>query len=89
MALDHHDATNRRNWDARAAIHAASDAYGLDRYVADPTHLSSVVAADLPRLATSPTGPGPRSATSRRRSTTSRGSSTARPSTSSTPVSAR
>ena len=31
-------------------IHAASDAYGLHRYVEDPAHLSDVVAFDAPSL---------------------------------------
>ena len=39
---------NRTNWDARAAVHA--DAYGFERFLADPQHLSGVVRFDLPRL---------------------------------------
>jgi hypothetical protein len=35
---------NRTNWDERAAVHAASPEYGLDRFVADP-------AAEAPRVA--------------------------------------
>jgi SAM-dependent methyltransferase len=38
---------NRANWDDRAAAHAASSDYGLDRFVADPSYLSEVVRFDL------------------------------------------
>jgi SAM-dependent methyltransferase len=41
---------NKANWDERAPIHAASDDYGFARFVADPGHLSKVVAFDRPRL---------------------------------------
>ena len=41
---------NRANWDERAPAHAASPAYQLDRFVADPGHLSAVVRYDLPLL---------------------------------------
>jgi SAM-dependent methyltransferase len=41
---------NRTNWDERAAVHAASPEYGLDRFVADPAHLSDVVSFDRSRL---------------------------------------
>jgi SAM-dependent methyltransferase len=41
---------NRTNWDERAAVHAASPEYGLDRFVADPAFLSDVVTFDRPRL---------------------------------------
>ncbi|MCA2214868.1 class I SAM-dependent methyltransferase [Jidongwangia harbinensis] len=41
---------NRANWDERAQAHAASSDYGLDRFAADPQHLSEVVRFDLPRL---------------------------------------
>jgi len=41
---------NRRNWDERAPLHAASTDYEVDRFVADPQHLSEVVRFDLPRL---------------------------------------
>lgn len=41
---------NRRNWDERARVHAASQEYGLDRFRTDPGHLSDVVRYDLPRL---------------------------------------
>jgi SAM-dependent methyltransferase len=45
---------NRANWDERAPVHAVSPEYGLDRFRADPSHLSEVVAFDRPRLAFAP-----------------------------------
>ncbi len=41
---------NRRNWDERAGVHAASVEYGIQRFRDDPAHLSDVVRYDLPRL---------------------------------------
>ncbi|CAM3864443.1 Ubiquinone biosynthesis O-methyltransferase [compost metagenome] len=41
---------NRRNWDERAPLHAASTDYEVEKFVADPAHLSEVVRFDLPRL---------------------------------------
>src|SRR5687768_10799503 len=41
---------NRANWDERAAAHAASPDYAVDRFAADPDFLSDVVRFDLPRL---------------------------------------
>ncbi|MGD8193392.1 class I SAM-dependent methyltransferase [Herbiconiux sp. P18] len=42
---------NRANWNDRAPLHAAGDTgYAVDRYVADRTRLSDVVAFDRPRL---------------------------------------
>ena len=41
---------NRASWDERAPAHAASPDYALDRFRADPEHLSDVVRFDLPRL---------------------------------------
>jgi SAM-dependent methyltransferase len=41
---------NRANWDCRVGLHAASEEYGLRRFVDDPSHLSEVVRFDLPRL---------------------------------------
>ena len=41
---------NRRNWDERAPIHAASADYAFDRFAADPGFLSGVVRFDRPRL---------------------------------------
>lgn len=48
--MDDYRAVNRANWDERAPVHAASSFYGLDRFVADPTALSTVVQFDVPRL---------------------------------------
>lgn len=41
---------NRTNWDERAAVHAASSHYGLDRFIADPSFLSRGVTFDRPLL---------------------------------------
>ncbi|KJK18013.1 bifunctional 2-polyprenyl-6-hydroxyphenol methylase/3-demethylubiquinol 3-O-methyltransferase UbiG [Pseudomonas sp. 2(2015)] len=41
---------NRRNWDERAPLHAASGDYEVETFFADPAHLSEVVRFDLPRL---------------------------------------
>ena len=41
---------NRANWDERAAAHAASPDYGLQRYLDDPSYLSDVIRFDLPLL---------------------------------------
>ena len=41
---------NLANWNERAPAHAASPDYAVDRFVADPSHLSHVVRFDLPRL---------------------------------------
>src|SRR5215472_9788419 len=38
------------NWDERVPAHVASPDYETDKFVADPNHLSRVVAFDLPRL---------------------------------------
>ncbi len=43
-------ATNRANWDERAAPHAASPDYAVERFRSDPAFLSDVVRFDLPRL---------------------------------------
>ncbi len=43
-------AVNFRNWESRVPIHAKSQAYGLDRFIADPEHLSTVVQFDRPHL---------------------------------------
>ena len=48
MSTDGYLQVNRTNWDSRAAVHAQG--YGIDRLLADPKHLSSVVEFDLPRL---------------------------------------
>lgn len=41
-------AANLANWESRVPVHAA--AYGLDRFVEDPEHLSDVVRDDAPAL---------------------------------------
>ncbi|MEV7555548.1 class I SAM-dependent methyltransferase [Amycolatopsis sp. NPDC089917] len=41
---------NRANWDERAPAHAESEDYGYKKFVADPAHLSGVVAFDRPLL---------------------------------------
>lgn len=41
---------NRASWDERAAAHAASPDYQVQRFIDDPSHLSGVVRFDLPRL---------------------------------------
>jgi SAM-dependent methyltransferase len=41
---------NRAYWDARAAVHGASDNYGFVRFADDPGYLSRVVRFDRPRL---------------------------------------
>lgn len=41
---------NRANWDDRAAAHAASPDYRVQRFLDDPSYLSEVVRFDLPLL---------------------------------------
>jgi SAM-dependent methyltransferase len=41
---------NRANWDERAAAHAASADYAVQRFADDPEFISDVVRFDLPRL---------------------------------------
>ena len=41
---------NRANWDERAPAHAASPDYAVERFVSDPSFISSVVSFDRPRL---------------------------------------
>ncbi|MDH0303646.1 MULTISPECIES: class I SAM-dependent methyltransferase [unclassified Pseudomonas] len=41
---------NRASWDERAPLHAASKDYEVERFLAEPGHLSEVVRFDLPRL---------------------------------------
>ncbi len=43
---------NRANWDERAAPHAKSPSYAVERFVAEPDHLSEVIQFDRPRLPT-------------------------------------
>ncbi|MCB2222862.1 MAG: methyltransferase [Actinobacteria bacterium] len=44
--MDAHREANRRNWDDRVPIHLGSEEYAVERFVADPGHLSSVVEFD-------------------------------------------
>lgn len=48
--MDEYRATNRANWDDRAAAHAVAPSYHVDRLVEDPDALSEVVAFDAPYL---------------------------------------
>ncbi|OAA72410.1 Methyltransferase type 12 [Cordyceps fumosorosea ARSEF 2679] len=41
---------NRKNWDERAPLHAASPDYNLAAFIADPSYISPVVAFDAPLL---------------------------------------
>jgi len=41
---------NLAHWNERAAAHAASPGYGLQRFRDDPAHLSDIVRFDRPRL---------------------------------------
>ncbi|WP_250032491.1 class I SAM-dependent methyltransferase [Paractinoplanes maris] len=44
------DEVNIATWDARAAVHAASPQYAVDRFGGDPSYISDVVAFDRPLL---------------------------------------
>lgn len=48
--MEEYQRLNRAMWDSRAARHAASEAYDLQRYRTDPEAISDVVRFDLPRL---------------------------------------
>jgi SAM-dependent methyltransferase len=48
--VDEYLDVNRTNWDERAAVHAASPEYGLQRFADDPAFLSDVVRFDRPLL---------------------------------------
>jgi SAM-dependent methyltransferase len=50
MPLDEYRLANQANWDARVALHYGSDEYGIDRFIADPDHLSGVVSYDRNKL---------------------------------------
>ena len=45
-----HLEVNRASWDERAAAHAASPDYAVDRLIGDPGFISDVIRFDLPRL---------------------------------------
>ena len=46
MSLDEHRAANLANWNERVAGHTANDGYGIAALIADPDHISDVVAFD-------------------------------------------
>ena len=48
--MEEYQRLNRAMWDSRAAVHAASAAYDLERYRTDPGAISDVVRFDLPHL---------------------------------------
>jgi SAM-dependent methyltransferase len=48
--VDDYLTINKAMWDERAPAHAASPDYGVQRFVDDSAHLSSVVRFDVPRL---------------------------------------
>ncbi|WP_286690105.1 MULTISPECIES: class I SAM-dependent methyltransferase [unclassified Aeromicrobium] len=48
--MEEYQRLNRAMWDSRAARHAASTSYDLDRYRRDPHAISDVVRFDQPRL---------------------------------------
>lgn len=48
--MDEYKVVNMANWDERVPAHVASRDYEVEKFVADPTHLSRVVSFDLPRL---------------------------------------
>ncbi len=48
MGLDQYQLDNRANWDDRVAVHLQG--YGVDRFVEDPTHLSSIIQFDKAAL---------------------------------------
>lgn len=50
MDLDPRQRDNRANWSDRAAVHASSDDYGLARYIADPSLISSIIEFDAPLI---------------------------------------
>ncbi|MEM1435442.1 MAG: class I SAM-dependent methyltransferase [Pseudomonadota bacterium] len=52
MSHDSYFDANRRHWDQRAPVHAASQMYDLAAFAADPEHLSDVVRFDAPVLGT-------------------------------------
>jgi hypothetical protein len=48
--MDDYLTVNRAHWDDRAAAHAASPDYAVERFVADPAFLSDVVRFGRTRL---------------------------------------
>ncbi|MGD9794110.1 MAG: class I SAM-dependent methyltransferase [Acidimicrobiia bacterium] len=50
MELDDERATNLANWEQRVPLHVASQSYGVQRFIDDPSRISEVVAIDRDRL---------------------------------------
>lgn len=48
--MDDYRTVNKLGWDERAPAHAASSDYAVDRFIDDPSYLSSVVRFDVPLL---------------------------------------
>ncbi len=48
--MDDYRSVNRANWDERAAAHARSPDYAVERFLEDPQFISDVVGFDLPLL---------------------------------------
>jgi SAM-dependent methyltransferase len=48
--VDEYLQTNLENWESRVPVHTGPQGYDLERYLADPAALSSVVALDAPNL---------------------------------------
>ena len=48
--MDEYKVVNKANWDERVPAHVASADYEVEKFVADPKHISKVVTFDLPRL---------------------------------------
>lgn len=48
--MDDYRTVNKLGWDERAPAHAASSDYAVDRFIDDPSYLSSVVRFDMPLL---------------------------------------
>ncbi|KAJ4148376.1 hypothetical protein LMH87_002850 [Akanthomyces muscarius] len=44
------ESLNRKNWDERAPLHAASPDYNIQDFIADPNYLSEVARFDIPLL---------------------------------------
>ena len=50
IGFDEERAAIRKNWDSRVPVHLGPNGYGIDRLVAEPSALSSVVEFDQPYL---------------------------------------
>lgn len=50
LLVEKYSTLNKAHWDERAAVHARSAGYGLQRYIDDPHYLSNVVRFDQPLL---------------------------------------